>query len=406
MHRVAITGIGIVSCLGNTVESVGAALREGRSGIVFDEERRKLGFRSPLTGAISGFDPRALLSKKQCKTMPEFAVQAHAAAFDALAMSGLSEQEVQSPETGLIFGCDSSCIAAIEQVDLLRERGETKLIGSGHVFRSMTSCITMNLNTLFKTAGACWTISSACSSGGHAVGQAADLIAFGRQERVICGGAQELNWESMCSFDALGAFSTRLDDPARASRPFDAGRDGLVPSGGAAAIVLERYDLAVARGAAILGEVAAYAFSSDGSHISVPSREGLQRAMRKSISLAGITERDIDYICAHATSTPAGDAAEARNISAVFGPRTPPVSSLKSMTGHELWMSGASQVVYSTIMAQLGFIAPNANFCEPDEHSAHLNIAAQRIDRAPEHVLCNSAGFGGTNSCLVLRFGG
>ncbi|HEY3307617.1 MAG TPA: beta-ketoacyl-[acyl-carrier-protein] synthase family protein [Desulfuromonadaceae bacterium] len=404
MHRVAITGIGIVSCLGNTIEAVGAALKAGRSGIVFDEERRKLGFRSPLTGAISGFDSRALLSKKQCKTMPDFAVQAHAAAHDALLMSGLSDQEVQNPETGLIFGCDSSCIAAIEQVDLLRERGETKLIGSGHVFRSMTSCITMNLNTLFKTGGACWTISSACSSGGHAVGQAADLIAFGRQERMICGGAQELNWESMCSFDALGAFSTRFDDPASASRPFDAERDGLIPSGGAAVIVLERYDLAVERGAAILGEVAGYAFSSDGSHISIPSQDGLQRAIRKSIELAGIKERDIDYICAHATSTPAGDAAEARNISAVFGPKTPPVSSLKSMTGHELWMSGASQVVYSTIMAQQGFIAPNANFSKPDEYSAHLNIVTERIDRTPEHVLCNSAGFGGTNSCLVLRF--
>ncbi len=404
MHRVAITGIGIISCLGNTVETVAQALRSGSSGIIFDEERRKLGFRSPLTGVISGFDSRALLSKKQCKTMPDFAVQAHAAAVDALSMSGLTDSEVQNPETGLIFGCDSSCIAAIEQVDLLRERGETKLIGSGHVFRSMTSCITMNLNTLFKTGGACWTISSACSSGGHAVGQAADLIAFGRQERVICGGAQEINWESMCSFDALGAFSTRLDAPQAASRPFDAARDGLVPSGGAAVMVLERYDLAKARGAVILGEIGGYAFSSDGNHISIPSQEGLQRAMRKAITLAGIETCDIDYICAHATSTPAGDAAEARNISAVFGAKTPPVSSLKSMTGHELWMSGASQVVYSTIMAQNGFIAANANFTEPDEFSAALNIAAHRIDRAPEHVLCNAAGFGGTNSCLVLRF--
>ena len=404
MYRVAITGIGIVSCLGNTVEDVAEALKCGRSGIVLDEERRRLGFRSPLTGAINGFDPRALLTKKQCKTMPDFAVQTHAAAVDALAMSGLGEDLVQTPETGLIFGCDSSCLAAIEQVDLLRERGETKLIGSGQVFRSMTSCITMNLNTLLKTGGACWTISSACSSGGHAIGQAADLIAFGRQERVICGGAQEINWQAMCSFDALGAFSTRLDQPRCASRPFDAGRDGLVPSGGAAALVLERYDLALARGAVILGEIRGYAFSSDGNHISVPSQDGLQRAMRQAIGLAGIKEGDIDYICAHATSTAAGDSAEARNISAVFGPRTPPVSSLKSMTGHELWMSGASQVVYSTIMARHGFIAANINFSEPDEDSARLNIAAERIDRPPEHVLCNSAGFGGTNSCLVLRF--
>lgn len=405
MYRVAITGIGIVSCLGSDVETVGRALRAGQSGIVLDEERRRLGFRSALTGFIPDH-PQTRLSRKQSKTMPEFAVQAHAAASDALAMSGLPEELVQSPETGLIFGCDSSCIAAVEQVELLRERGETHLIGSGHVFRSMTSCITMNLNTLFKTRGACWTISSACSSGGHAVGQAADLIAFGRQERVICGGAQELNWQSMCSFDGLGAFSLRGDDPTRASRPFDAGRDGLVPSGGAAALVLERYDLAKERGAVILGEVAGYAFSSDGSHISVPSSDGLQRAMRQSISLAGIKENDIEYICAHATSTPAGDAAEARNITAVFGPGTPPVSSLKSMTGHELWMSGASQVVYCAIMARHGFIAPNVNFTEPDEFSARLNIVTEAIPHAPEHVLCNSAGFGGTNSCLVLRFAG
>jgi 3-oxoacyl-[acyl-carrier-protein] synthase-1 len=405
MHRVAITGIGIISCLGNDIESVGKALRRGESGVVFDPEREKVGFRSPLTGAIRDFAPRNFLSKKQCKTMPDFAVQAYAAATDAIRMSGLSPEEVRNEETGLVFGCDSSCIAAVEQVDLLRERGETKLIGSGQVFRSMTSCITMNLNTLLQTRGACWTISSACSSGGHAVGQAADLIALGRQERVICGGAQEINWESMCSFDALGAFSIRLQDPKGASRPFDAHRDGLVPGGGAVAIVLERLDKAKERGAVVLGEIRGYGFSSDGNHISIPSDDGLQRAMRKAIALAGLQPGDIDYICAHATSTQAGDAAEARNISAVFGPTTPWVSSLKSMTGHELWMSGASQVVYSTIMAMEGFIAPNINFSKPDEDSAKLAIAVETIPHPPEHVLCNAAGFGGTNSCLVLSFG-
>ncbi|MBJ6748739.1 beta-ketoacyl-[acyl-carrier-protein] synthase family protein [Geomonas anaerohicana] len=404
MHKVAITGIGIVSCLGSSIPEVAHALRSGRSGIVLDEERARLGFRSPLTGRIGEWEQRAPLSRKQAKTMPDFAVHAFAAAWDALTMAGLPEELVQSPETGLIFGCDSSCLTAVEQVELLRERGDTQLIGSGHVFRSMTSCITMNLNTLLKCRGACWTISSACSSGGHAVGQAADLIAMGRQERVICGGAQEINWQSMCSFDGLGAFSLRLDDPAGASRPFDAGRDGLVPSGGAAALVLERYDLAVARGATILGEIAGYAFSSDGNHISVPSSDGLQRAMRQSVALAGLSTADIGYVCAHATSTPAGDAAEARNISAVFGPATPPVSSLKGMTGHELWMSGASQVVYSTIMAREGFIAKNLNFATPDEDSARLNIVTETLNATPEHVLCNSAGFGGTNSCLVLRF--
>jgi 3-oxoacyl-[acyl-carrier-protein] synthase-1 len=384
MYRVAITGTGIVSCLGNDPETVTAALRQGRSGIVVDEERLRLGFRSPLTGAVRGFDPEAILSRKQRKTMPEFAIQAYSAASDALRMAGLSAEEIRNPETGVIFGCDSSCIAAIEQVDLLREKGETKLIGSGAVFRSMTSCVTMNLNTLLQTRGACWTISSACSSGGHAVGQAADLIALGRQERVICGGAQEINWESMCSFDGLGAFSIRLDEPQAACRPFDADRDGLVPSGGAA--------------------VLSYAFSSDGQHLSVPGNDGLQRAMSKAVEGAGLKPADIDYICAHATSTPAGDAAEAENILAVFGDRTPWVSSVKSMTGHELWMSGASQVVYATLMAQGGFIAPNINFNTPDEVTGRLRIAAETVDGAPEHVLCNSAGFGGTNSCLVLRF--
>ena len=404
MHRVAITGIGIVSCLGNDPETVSTALRQGSSGIVIDEERIRLGFRSPLTGALRGFDAAAILSRKQRKTMPDFAIQAYSATMDALKMSRLSEEEVRSPETGLIFGCDSSCIAAVQQVDLLREKGETKLIGSGAVFRSMTSCITMNLNTLLQTRGACWTISSACSSSGHAVGQAADLIALGRQERIICGGAQEINWESMCSFDGLGAFSMRTDEPYAACRPFDADRDGLVPSGGAAALVLERYDLAQARGATILGEVLSYAFSSDGQHISVPGGDGLQRAMSKAIAGAALKSADIDYICAHATSTPAGDAAEAENILAVFGERTPWVSSLKSMTGHELWMSGASQVVYTTLMAQHGFIAPNANFITPDAMTGRLRIAVETVNQSPEHVLCNSAGFGGTNSCLVLRF--
>ncbi len=404
MHKVAITGIGIVSCLGCDPDTVGAALRAGRSGIVIDEERRRRGFRSPLTGVIRDFDLARVLSKKQRKTMPDFAVQAYAAARDALDMAGLDGDEIANDRTGLIFGCDSTCLAAVEQVELLRERGATMLIGSGQVFRSMNSTVTINLNTLLRTRGACWTLSSACSSGGHAVGQAADLIAFGRQDRVICGGAQEINWESMCSFDGLGAFSTRCDAPEAASRPFDARRDGLVPSGGAAALVLERYDLAAARGAEILGEVAGYGFSSDGEHLSVPSRDGLRRAMRMALDNAAMTPAEVDYLCAHATSTPAGDTAEAENILAVFGERTPWVSSLKAMTGHELWMSGASQVVYTTIMARQGFIARNLNFSEPDEWSARLRIVTETLSRPPATALCNSAGFGGTNASLVLRF--
>ena len=403
LHRVAITGIGIISCLGHDQQTVGTALREGRSGIVVDPQRLELGFRSPLTGQINNFDS-SILSRKQRKSMPEFAIWAYASARDALTQAGLAEDDIANDQTGLIYGCDSSCIAAIEQVEALRQRGETKGIGSGQIFRSMTSNVTMNLNTLFKTRGACWTLSSACSSGGHAIGQAADLIRLGRQQRMICGGAQEINWESMCSFDGLGAFSVRYDDPATACRPFDADRDGLVPSGGAATVILERYDLAEKRGATILGELLGYGFSSDGEQLSVPSLDGLGRAMRGALSQSGLKPEDIDYLCAHATSTPAGDAAEAANIRGVFGETTPPISALKALTGHELWMSGAAQVVYSTIMAQQGFIAASWNFSKPDEGTSGLSIIRETLSHPPEKVLCNSAGFGGTNSSPVIDF--
>jgi 3-oxoacyl-[acyl-carrier-protein] synthase-1 len=403
LHRVAITGIGIISCLGNDQQTVGTALREGRSGIVVDPQRLELGFRSPLTGQINNFDS-SILSRKQRKSMPEFAIWAYASARDALTQAGLAEDDIANDQTGLIYGCDSSCIAAIEQVEALRQRGETKGIGSGQIFRSMTSNVTMNLNTLFKTRGACWTLSSACSSGGHAIGQAADLIRLGRQQRMICGGAQEINWESMCSFDGLGAFSVRYDDPATACRPFDADRDGLVPSGGAATVILERYDLAEKRGATILGELLGYGFSSDGEQLSIPSLDGLGRAMQGALSQSGLKPEDIDYLCAHATSTPAGDAAESANIRGVFGETTPPISALKALTGHELWMSGAAQVVYSTIMAQQGFIAASWNFSKPDEGTSGLSIIRETLSHPPEKVLCNSAGFGGTNSSLVIDF--
>ena len=404
MYDVAITGIGIVSCLGNNTNSVTDSLRSGKSGIVVDEERTKLGFRSPLTGAVKDFNLTDYLTRKRRKTMPDFTIHTYAAVVEALEMSGLGDDDIQNQNTGLIFGCDSSCQAAVEQVELLRKHGETKSIGSGLVFRSMNSNITMNLNTILKTRGACWTISSACSSGGHAIGQAADLIALGRQQRVICGGAQEINWEGICSFDALGAFSTRTENPAAASRPFDADRDGLVPSGGAAAVILERYDQARQRGARILGRIAAYEFSSDGDHISAPSNDGLLLTMQKALARARLEPADIDYICAHATSTAVGDSVEAKSIYTVFGPQTPWVSSLKGMTGHELWMAGASSVVYSVIMARNGFIARNLNFETPDAESEKLNIVTETLQRSPETIMCNAAGFGGTNSCLILRF--
>ena len=403
-HRVAITGVGIVSCLGIGAGDVAASLREGRSGIVVDEERQVLGFRSPLTGRLPEVFPERFLNRKQRKTMPDFAQFAYVAVREALEQSGISEKELQNPQSGLIFGCDSSCLAAVEQVDLLRQYGETHKLGSGLVFRAMTSAVTMNLNVLLGTQGASWTLSSACSSSGHAIGQAADLIALGRQERVVCGGAQEINWESMCSFDALGAFSTRIENPATASRPFDADRDGLVPSGGAAALILENYDLATQRGATILGEVRGYGFSSDGGTLSVPSSTGLARAMRAALVDAAIEPQDVTLLLAHATSTLAGDAAEAENVRAVFGAVTPYISALKALTGHELWMAGAATAVYAVIMAQAGFMAPTINFAAPDATTTGLRILSQTIFQKPEKVLCNAAGFGGSNASLLLDF--
>lgn len=403
-HRVVITGLGILSSIGNSLDAVTEALRNGTSGIVADPERKSLGFASCLTGRIAEYTPKLPLSRKQRKTMPDFVQWAAEACWQALMHADLPPEALRNSESGILFGCDSSVMAAVEQTGLLLEKKDTGSLGSGLVFRSMTSCISMNLSTLLKTKGAAWTISAACASGGHAIGQAADLIALGRQERMLCGGAQEINWQSMCSFDGLGAFASREDSPATACRPFDAGRDGLVPSGGAAALLLERHDIAEKRGATILGEIAGYGFASDGDNISVPSEDGLGRAMRMALQSAGMTPGDIAYICAHATGTPVGDGVEARNITNIFGKRAVPVSSTKSMTGHELWMSGAAQVVYTTLMARHGFLAPSINFHEPDAWSAHLDIITKARPCTLTAALCNSAGFGGTNAVLALRF--
>lgn len=404
MYKTAITGIGIVGCLGNNVDTVAASLREGRCGIGLDEKRLQLGFRSALTGMVRDYDPGSLLSRKQRKTMPDFAVWSYDACLQALHMAGLEADAMHSPESGVIFGCDSSALAAVEQTDALREHKDTARLGSGLIFRSMNSTVTMNLNILLGNQGACWTVSSACSSGGHAIGQAADLIALGRQERVLCGGAQEINWQSICSFDGLGAFSRRMDTPHLASRPFDAKRDGLVPSGGAAALLLERMDIAKARGALILGEVLGYAFSSDGKHISVPSGDGLARAMRQALERGGMPPSEVDSVNAHATSTQAGDAAEAQAIREVFADTAPDVLCLKALTGHELWMSGASQAVYGAILARDGFLPPYPGFEAADEACQGLRITTGLQPRPPRVMLCNAAGFGGTNSCLLLRF--
>ncbi|MDL2208851.1 beta-ketoacyl-[acyl-carrier-protein] synthase family protein, partial [Parabacteroides sp. OttesenSCG-928-O15] len=263
--------------------------------------------------------------------------------------------------------------------------------------------VTMNLAVIFKLKGINFTISGACASGSHAIGMAHTLIRTGMQECIVCGGAQEMNIYSVGSFDGLEAFSLREDEPTKASRPFDKNRDGLVPSGGAATLILESYESAMRRGATILAEVAGYGFSSNGDHLSVPNVEGPARSLKRALESARLSIQDIQYINAHATSTPVGDQNEAKAILELLGDHRPYVTSTKSQTGHEMWMAGASEVVYSMLMMQNGFIAPHLNLEEPDEVSSQLLIPTQRVETEFDAFLSNSFGFGGTNSTLIVR---
>ena len=285
----------------------------------------------------------------------------------------------------------------------MAEKKDSMLLGSGWIFQSMNSTVNMNLSTIFHLRGINFTVSAACASGSHSIGLGYMFIQQGLQDMVLCGGAQETNYYSMASFDALSAFSKRMDDPTRASRPFDRDRDGLVPSGGAAALVLEEYEHAKARGAHILGEVGGYGFSSNGGGISQASDTGSVIAMERAMRDANVTPDDIDYVNAHATSTPQGDLNEAIALAHLFQGRRALISSTKSMTGHECWMAGASEIVYCLLMMQNDFVAPNINFENPDEQSAKLNITPRTVEMPLRTILSNSFGFGGTNSALVIQ---
>jgi 3-oxoacyl-[acyl-carrier-protein] synthase-1 len=403
VQRVVITGMGIYSTIGKNLDEVRDALYQGKSGIGLDLSRKELGFRSSLTGILERPQMKGLLDRRQRVGMPEQADYAYIATVEALRQAGIDQDYLTRIEAGIIFGNDSSAIPVIEAIDIMREKKDTALVGSGSIFQTMNSTITMNLSVIFKLKGINLTVSGACASGSHAVGLAYLLIRSGMQECIITGGGQEINKESMGNFDALNAFSVREDDPAKASRPFDRDRDGLVPSGGGAALILESYDSAMKRGARILAEIVGYGFSSNGDHISVPNLEGPVKAMQMAIQDARLQPRDIGYINAHATSTPVGDAKEAEAINLIFGDSRPFVSSTKSMTGHEMWMGGASEIIYSILMMQNGFIAPNINFENPDEHSAHLNIVTRTLQHPFGVFLSNAFGFGGTNSTLIVK---
>lgn len=397
--------MGIVSCLGTDLATVSRSLETGRSGIVFDPERQALGFKSPLKAALPEISPKTQgLSRKNLRTMCEPALYAAVAARQALNDAGLESGEVQNPRCGVIFGNDSTIKAGVESIDIAREYNETHYVGSGYVFRAMNSTITMNLAGLFGTQGANWTVSAACASGAHVLGQALMLIRSGLQDVVIAGGAQETHWTSMASFDALNAFSSRFDRPEEASRPFDAGRDGLVPGGGGACLIVESLENAMNRGAKIYATIEGYGFSSGiGRTLSEPGSTGAASAMAMALKDAGLKPSDIDYINAHATSTLSGDLAEARAIHEIFGPNTP-VSSTKSMTGHECWMSGASEVIYTTLMATGGFMAPNINFKTLSQGCPAINVVPETRQCRIKKALSNAFGFGGTNAALILNF--
>lgn len=402
-RRVVITGTGIYSCIGKNCNEVCKSLYEGRSGIGIDPLRKDYGYRSSLTGIIENPILKDKLDRRQRMCLSEHGAYAYLACVEATGQAGIDSRFLSENEVGIIFGNDSSAEAVVTGADIVREKRKTVLVGSGNIFQAMNSTITMNLSTIFNLRGINFTISGACASGSHALGIGYLLIKYGRQECIICGGAEEVNRYAVGSFDALSAFSTREDEPAKASRPFDKHRDGLVPSGGGAALVIESYEHAVRRNAVILAEIIGYGFSSNGGHISTPNVEGPKQSLLNAIADAGISPSKIDYINAHATSTPVGDFNEAKAIHEVFGKCSPVVTSTKALTGHEMWMAGASEIIYSLLMMQNDFIAANLNFEEPDEASAFLNIPNKRLDRPFDIFLSNSFGFGGTNSTLIIK---
>lgn len=402
-RRVVITGMGVYSCLGKNLDEVRDSLYNGKSGIIFDPSRKELGFRSGLTAYLELPNLKGILSRNQRVYMAEEGLYGYVATVEALKNAGIDQDYLDRHEVGILYGNDSSADAVMKSVDTMREKKDTTLIGSGGIFQSMTSTVSMNLACLFKLKGINLTIAGACASGSHAIGLGSLLIQWGLQDCIVCGGAQEVNPYSIGSFDGISAFSVRENEPTKASRPFDRDRDGLVPGGGGATVIIESYESAVKRGAPIIAEILGYGFSSNGDHISVPNVDGPSRSLMMALRQSGVDIRDIGYVNAHATSTPVGDKNEAKAIANVFGDYKPEVTSTKSMTGHEMWMAGASEIIYSILMMKNGFIAPNLNFEHPDEDSARLNIPAQRVAKDFDLFLSNSFGFGGTNSTLIVK---
>ena len=406
MRRAVITGIGIVSAIGNNRGEVTESLREGTSGIRFCETYRDLGFRSHIHGAIR-MDPDTAIDRRLRRFMGDGAVYNYVAMEEAIADAGLETQDISNERTGLVMGSGGpSTRNQVLAADLLRDKGTTRKIGPFMVPRTMSSTNSATLATPFGIRGVNYSITSACSTSGHCIGNALEQIQLGKQDIVFAGGGEELHWSLSMLFDAMPALSAGYNDtPEKASRPFDVNRDGFVISGGGGCVVVEELEHARARGAKIYGELVGYGATSDGYDMVQPSGDGAVRCMK--MAMDGL-DAPVDYINAHGTSTPVGDATELEAIRTVFtngkGNQKPHIASTKSLTGHALGAAGVHEAIYSLIMLNEDFVAASANLEEPDPAADGLSLAAERIDEAGLHqVMSNSFGFGGTNCSLVFR---
>ena len=399
MRRIAITGLGITSCLGNDADTVSRALREGRSGIRHIPEYAELGFRSHVGGAPQ-IDLEAQIDRKQKRFMGDAAAFAHIAMRDAISDAGLDEAQVSNPRTGLIAGSGGgSAEWQIEAADLLRQRGIRK-VGPYMVPRTMCSTVSAALSTAYKIKGVSYSLSAACATSAHCIGAGADLIRSGRQDIVFAGGGEELHWALSVMFDAMGALSSKFNDCAeQASRPYDAERDGFVIAGGGGMLVLEDWDHAVARGARIHAELLGYGVTSDGADMVAPSGEGAVRCMR--MAMEGVTA-PLDYLNTHGTSTPLGDVIELDAVREVFGDAVPPLSSTKALSGHSLGAASVHEAIYCLLMMRDGFIAGSANIETLDPRAEGFPIVRESRDAVLNTVMSNSFGFGGTNAALVF----
>ena len=399
-RRIAITGMGIASCLGNDLDTVSASLRDSRAGIRFLPDHADAGLRSQVGGAVE-LDLDAAIDRKLKRFMSDAAAYSYVAMRDAIADAGLDEAQVSHPRTGLVAGSGGgSSHWQVETADILRARGVRK-VGPYMVPRTMCSTVSANLATAFKIKGVSYSISAACATSAHCIGAAADLIRHGAQDIVFAGGGEDLHWSMSVMFDAMGALSTSFNDrPQQASRPYDADRDGFVIAGGGGMLVLEDWDHAIARGARIHAELIGYGVTSDGADMVAPSGEGAVRCMR--MAMQGHEHRKVDYLNTHGTSTPLGDVTELDAVREVFGTDLPPISSTKALSGHSLGAASVHEAIYCLLMMRDGFIAGSANIETLDEGATGFPIVQASRDATLDTVMSNSFGFGGTNASLVF----